>query len=262
MATVAREGAELAYTVSGREGGPIAVHAHGAMSSRAGEERHGLFVWEPVAEVARVVRYDARGHGKSTGRAVPDDYVFTNLADDLLAVIDHVGAGPVTGMGASMGTGTVLHAALKRPEAFERLVLIIPPTAWETRKAVAAFYREAAEALETKGPKGFAELMAGDEPPAIFAQGPAYPLPDVSWDLLPSVMRGLAASDLPAPAELPALTHPALILAWETDDGHPLSTAEALADLLPAATLHVSATVADIRTWSARISAFLTARSQ
>ncbi|MFD9939681.1 alpha/beta fold hydrolase [Nonomuraea sp. NPDC059023] len=261
MVTVAREGADLAGAVSGREGGPLAVHVHGAMSSRAGERRHGLFVWEPVEEVARLVRYDARGHGESTGRAVPGDYVFTNLADDLLAVIDHVDAGPVTGMGASMGTATVLHAALKRPEAFERLVLIIPPTAWETRKAVAAHYLEAAEALETRGPKGFAELMAGGEPPAIFAEGPAFPLPDVSWDLLPSVMRGLAASDLPAPAELSALTHPALILAWDTDDGHPLSTAEALARLLPAATLHVSDTVAGIRTWSARIAAFLTARS-
>ncbi|MFI6291836.1 alpha/beta fold hydrolase [Nonomuraea sp. NPDC050790] len=261
MAAIAREGAELAWSASGREGGPVVVHAHGAMSSRAGEERHGLFGWEPVARVARLVRYDARAHGASSGRAVPEDYLFTNLARDLLAVVDHLDAGPVTGMGASMGTATVLHAALARPDAFERLVLVIPPTAWETRKAMAAHYREAAEAVEARGPRGFAETMAGEEPAAIFAEGPAFPLPDVPWKLLPSVMRGLAASDLPAPAELATLAQPALILAWETDDGHPLSTAEALADLLPAATLHVSATVADVRTWGARVAAFLTARS-
>jgi pimeloyl-ACP methyl ester carboxylesterase len=53
-----------------------------------------------------------------------------------------------------------------------------------------------------------------------------------------------------------AVTHPVLILAWDTDTGHPVSTAQKLADLLPKAELHISHTLADVRTWGDRAAAF------
>jgi hypothetical protein len=56
---------------------------------------------------------------------------------------------------------------------------------------------------------------------------------------------------------LRSLTHPTLILAWATDNGHPLSTAEQLAALLPEAELRVANTAADIRGWGALAAAFL-----
>jgi pimeloyl-ACP methyl ester carboxylesterase len=70
-------------------------------------------------------------------------------------------------------------------------------------------------------------------------------------------MRGAAATDLPRDEALRTITHPTLILAWETDPGHPVATAELLARVLPDAHLHVSATAADVRTWPDRIGAFL-----
>jgi len=39
-----------------------------------------------------------------------------------------------------MGTGTVLHAVVKAPGRFERLVLTAPPTTWEARAAQAEIY--------------------------------------------------------------------------------------------------------------------------
>ncbi|MGW2253878.1 alpha/beta fold hydrolase [Kitasatospora sp. NPDC001660] len=75
--------------------------------------------------------------------------------------------------------------------------------------------------------------------------------------LAPAVLRAAAASDLPDPATLRTLPHPTLILAWEGDPGHPAETAGALAELLPAAELHISRDPDDIHTWGPRAAAFL-----
>ena len=45
----------------------------------------------------------------------------------------------------------------------------------------------------------------------------------------------------------------------ETDPLHPVSTAQRLHELLPESSLHVSATVADVQTWTNRITDFLAA---
>ncbi|WP_244305488.1 alpha/beta fold hydrolase [Kitasatospora cheerisanensis] len=132
-----RPHATLAFDTAGRTG-PLAVHAHGSLSSRAHEQRAGLFDWTPLTATHRLTRYDARGHGRSTGRAVPADYGYPALAEDLLALCDHLSPDePVTALGASMGAATVLWAALARPERFSRLVLAIPAVAWEARAPAA-----------------------------------------------------------------------------------------------------------------------------
>jgi pimeloyl-ACP methyl ester carboxylesterase len=74
-------------------------------------------------------------------------------------------------------------------------------------------------------------------------------VPDVPDALLPSVFRGAALSDLPAPEAVARIEIPTTILAWVDDPGHPLSTAESLAALLPQATLTVARTPDDVETW-------------
>lgn len=248
----------LAYEETGR-GCPV-VYAHGLSSSRAGDPAYTLNDWSPlVASGHRLIRYDARGHGESSGRPEAADYTWPHLAGDLLAVLDRVaGPGPADAMGASMGCGTLLHAALARPERFGRLVLIIPPTAWESRRAVARASREIADLAERRGLQFVLEATKDLPPPPIHAEhGGALPPPAIPERLYPHVMRGAADCDLPDPESLRALTHPALILAWAGDPGHPLSTAEALRDLMPNSRLHVSAGYRDVRTWGERAAEFL-----
>lgn len=249
--------AELAFDDTGT--GPLAVYAHGMLLSRAGDDALELISHAPlIAAGHRLVRYDARGHGESTGRPVPADYAFGNLATDLLALLDHLGAdGPVDLIGASMGTGTVLHTAVRAPTRFRRMVLEIPPTAWQTRPAQADAYRAAADIIETRGMEALGESMAV---PPIMADLPSFPpTPTVADELLPALMRGASTSDLPDPDDIAALDHPVLILSWDTDPGHPVSTARRLAELLPHAELHVSTSVADVRTWGDRAARFLAA---
>ena len=84
------------------------------------------FDWEPfVAEFAksyRVIVPDLRGHGGSTNPRK----VFTHRqsADDVLALMDSLGLTRVRAMGISTGGMTLLHAATKRPERIEAMVLI------------------------------------------------------------------------------------------------------------------------------------------
>jgi 3-oxoadipate enol-lactonase len=70
------------------------------------------------------------------------------------------------------------------------------------------------------------------------------------------ILRGAAASDLPDPAALAGLRQPTLVLAWEGDPGHPLSTAERLAAELPHATLCVARKLADLGAWPRRVAEF------
>ncbi|MFJ4776656.1 alpha/beta fold hydrolase [Streptomyces sp. NPDC088762] len=249
-------GAELVYDDAGQ--GPLAVYAHGGFGSQANEERMGLFDWAPVLDAGRrLVRYDARAHGRSTGEPVVTDYTYASLAEDLLALLGHLGATePVDGIGASMGCGTVLHAAVRAPERFSRLVLLIPPTAWATRTAYARANRSAADTVERQGVDAWWAAKHSGPRPAVVADVPELPpTPDVR--VLPSVLRGLALADLPAPAAIAVLRQPALILAWADDPGHPLATAETLADRLPDARLHVARTRADVGTWGERMAEFL-----
>jgi pimeloyl-ACP methyl ester carboxylesterase len=53
------------------------------------------------------------------------------------------------------------------------------------------------------------------------------------------------------------LDHPTLILAWDTDPGHPVSTAERLHQLLSKSDLHVATTMPDVRAWPERVATFL-----
>ncbi|CAO5236298.1 alpha/beta fold hydrolase [Frankia sp. AgKG'84/4] len=260
-ATVHVRGARLAYSDEGS--GPAVVHGHGLLQSRATERASGMFDWAPVVAAGRrLVRYDARGHGESTGTSTPSSYTWPQLADDLLALLDQVvGPEPVSGIGCSLGTATLLHAAVREPGRFDRLVLTAPPTAWASRAAQAELYRLAADLAQTHGYGALAEFAARSLAAAALADLPAPPghpsAPAVGEDLLPTVLRAAAASDLPAEQDLTSLDLPVLILAWAGDPGHPVSTAERLAELIAGSRLHVAESGAQLRQWGVTTARFL-----
>lgn len=240
-------GAELATELSDEGGHPV-VQLHGLTSSRARDRVLDLDLGRGLSGT-RLLRYDARGHGASTGRPAPEDYRWTRLAEDLLRLLDATFPGErVHGVGPSMGCGTLLHAAVRDPGRFSSLTLLLPPTAWATRAAQTEDYLRLATFIEQHGMEHF--LGASRDmyrPPATV--GTPETVPDVPGSLLPSAYRGAALSDLPAPEEVAAITVPTTILAWEDDPGHPVSSAEALADLLPAARLQVASRPEEVSRW-------------
>ena len=113
------DGAELHATIDGTDDAPVTVVlAHGWTLAQA--------AWDDVADQLasriaagdlRLVRYDQRGHGRSTwGEA---EITVDQLGDDLAAVIDQLApTGPVVLGGHSMGGMTIMCLAASRPELF------------------------------------------------------------------------------------------------------------------------------------------------
>lgn len=250
-------GVRLAYSQNGS--GPVALYAHGLTQSRGSDRRLGLLDFSPIAADHHLIAYDARGHGESGASRNPADYTWPSLADDLLALADHFSADqPVSAIGTSMGTGTILHAVVKAPERFERLVLTAPPTAWEVRANQAETYERLAAMLETSSPEAAAAVFSQLPVPSIFADVSGYQsLPDVQPTVLPTVLRGAGSSNVPTREQLARIAVPTLILSWATDSTHPVAVAEELARIIPRAQFHVSTTAADVRTWGERAAAFL-----
>ncbi|MER6513882.1 alpha/beta fold hydrolase [Nonomuraea sp. NPDC001636] len=95
--------------------GPPMVLLHGSV--------HDSRLWDGVfPELARhrtVIRYDARGLGRSTPPTAPFRY-----EDDLLAVLDHFGVERAALMGLSMGGEVALDFTLEHPERVRSLTLV------------------------------------------------------------------------------------------------------------------------------------------
>lgn len=257
-----RPNARIAYSTTGPENAArTLVVAHSLATSRQWEDEAGVFDWSPVAAAgSRLVRFDTRGHGESPGEPDPEAYRWSALAEDLTAVADAVSPGqPVDALGESTGCGVLVRAAVRAPERFRRLVLAAPPTSFESREAQAQLYLAAAEMIELRGVAAWQRLVSVAPPAPILREGGWTRSPNVAVrdHLVPSVLRGAAASTFPEGEVLATLTQPTLILAWDTDFSHPLETAEFLAANLPNAVLEIARTPDDIRGWGERAAAFL-----
>jgi len=256
--TVPVRGVDLAYTRAGA--GPVVIIAHGLTSSRASNAATGLLDLSPVIDAGyTLVSYDARGHGRSTGSTDPGDYHWSALADDLLAFAEAVAPGQqVALVGNSMGTATSIFAALKEPDRIGALVLTAPPTAWQTRAAQSDFYIRMADALERNDQETLEAMFADATEPEIFADMFAEPpAPDIRPELMATIMRGAAATDLPPLDEIATITHETLLLPWAKDPGHPVSTAVALAETMINSRLRIAHTAEQVKAYGAWSAAFL-----
>ena len=101
------------------------IWAHGLMGSIASEDHVNWFKWDKMLGCCRLIRYDARGHGKSEASQNPEDYLWSKLAYDMIALarlkrLDQFIAG-----GRSMGCATAIYAALEIPTMINKKVLAI-----------------------------------------------------------------------------------------------------------------------------------------
>ena len=254
---------ELNISVKG-EGMPF-IWAHGLMGSMSLDDSTGFFHSESLAEIARFIRYDARGHGLSQGTLMPEDYHWPNLAKDMIGIADKLRIDQFIAGGQSMGSMTALYAALAAPERVKALVLATPSTIWETRKAQSALYDTSASIIEAKGVEAFVELLRKRPllPNWLLKAKPLdhekYMKNILSMDVnvLPHILRGSSISDLPPLDKFKAPKIPTLILAWPDDSTHPIETAKELNALLPKSQLLIANNINDVAKWPRIIYEFI-----
>ncbi len=259
MAITEVRGAELHHDRTGS--GPSLVWGHGLTMSREADDRGAMIDWSAVP--ADLLRYDARGHGLSTTTSDLAGYGWDALAQDQLALTGALGIETYLSGGASMGCATALHAAVAAPGRITGLILMIPPTGWETRAAQADQYAAGAAVVEAKGVEPMIAARRAMAPPDPYVSDETYhDRRDAvlrAWDpaRLATALRGATGADLPPRESIAEIAVPTLILAWTGDPGHPQSTAEELHRLIDGSTLSLASTSGDLDTWTAQIAGFV-----
>jgi 3-oxoadipate enol-lactonase len=127
---------ELHHAVDGPVGAPVVVFA-GSLGST-------LEMWDPqvaaLAERYRVVRFDHRGHGKSP--VVPGPFELADLGDDVVELLDRLGADRAHVVGLSLGGMVGMWLAAHAPERVQTLSLLCtssllgPASNWTDRAAL------------------------------------------------------------------------------------------------------------------------------
>jgi 3-oxoadipate enol-lactonase len=111
-------GITLEYLVAGiGEPDPVTVFAHGRAGSIGTTRPFGSGI------PGRKVFFHFRGHGRSTP-VPPQDWTLPDLAGDLAAVADHVGA--TRALGVSLGAAALATLLAGTPDRFARVVFYLP----------------------------------------------------------------------------------------------------------------------------------------
>jgi pimeloyl-ACP methyl ester carboxylesterase len=142
-------GLRMYYEVHGA--GPPLVLIHGGLGQT---EMLGDLL-PHLAAHRQVIVADLQGHGRTADTDRP--LRLELLADDIAALIGHLGLAQVDLMGYSMGGGTALRTAIQHPDLIRKLVVVSFPhtrDAWypEVRAGMAAMGAAAAAMLEGSPP--------------------------------------------------------------------------------------------------------------
>ena len=220
--------------------GPAIVLAHGL----GGSARNFGPQMRALKDRYRVIRYDARGHGRSDAPHEDSAYTPATFVGDMGRVMDDAGVTTAVVGGLSMGAGTALRFALAHPTRVRGVVLCAFPAGADDPEGFAAKAIRFAETIERDGLEA-----AGD----VYVWGPSTRLDRNAVQFvqqgflehpphgLALSLRGVIAKQPPVAAmrgELATLRAPVLIVVG-SEDGPSRRACDALADALPQARLVV-----------------------
>ena len=192
-------GLEMYYEVHG-EGEPL-ILLHGGIGAI---EMFGE-VLPLLARNRQVVGVDLQAHGRTADIERP--MTFEAMADDVAALIEHLGAGGADVMGYSLGGGVALQAAIRHPGAVCRAVLVSTPFKRD------GWYPEVLVGMDQMGP-GAAEPMK--ETPMYLLYAGVAPRPE-DWPVLLAKVGELLRRDYDWSEDVAALEMPVMIVVGDAD---------------------------------------------
>lgn len=187
-------------------------------------------MWAPQIEAFsahyRFVTWDPRGHGKSDSPRDPKQYGLRIAAQDLHALLDHLGIGQAYIGGLSMGGGIAATYAAAHPERVRALIIMDSNSASGRGQspAMRALREKQIELAETRGMEAVADYVI-DANPNLRTQADASPearqhMRKMYLELDPighaNTIRSILSEIFPT-EKLATLTMPTLVLAGEDD---------------------------------------------
>ncbi|MEU5259660.1 alpha/beta hydrolase [Amycolatopsis sp. NPDC021455] len=183
----------------------------------------------------RCITIDERGHGGTPAEA---GFTYWDVAEDVIAVLDHLGIEQAVFSGTSQGGFIALRIALLAPERV-RALAVLGSSGEREDPEVADSYRRIAAAWREHGPvdqllDAVASLCLGE----FDAEEWKAKWRKVSGDHLTTILDTLVDRD-DLTARLPEIHVPALVLHGDADAAYPLAKARLIAERLPNAELVV-----------------------
>jgi pimeloyl-ACP methyl ester carboxylesterase len=198
-ALAAVNGIELAYQIHGR-GKPL-VLLHGGFGS---VEMFGPNV-AALAAGRQVIGVDLQSHGRTP--AVDRPMRFETMADDVAALIRHLGHERADVMGFSLGGGVALRTAIQHSAVVDRLVLVSTPFKRD------GWYPEMVAGFDQMGPQ-VAEPMKQTPMYEVY-RGVAPRVED--WVILATQLTELLKLDYDWTDDLRSLRMPVMIVVGDAD---------------------------------------------
>lgn len=234
MARVENDGALIWYTVDGRDEAPTVLLLHSLGTT------HEL--WDDqmpaLRDAYRVIRYDMRGHGRST--APPGGFTIEQLGTDALAVLDATRVRSASVCGISIGGVTSIWLGEHAPDRVDRLVLANTAARIGTSGSWSARIDEVrADGIDVAADQAMSRWFSSD-----FREGH----PDIverfremarSCALESYLGACCALRDADLRRDLHRITAPTLVIAGRVDPSTTVADGEYLRDNIPRARLEV-----------------------
>jgi 3-oxoadipate enol-lactonase len=196
---------------------------------------------------ARLIAYDARGHGESDPAPEARAYEYGDLVADLASVLGTLGIERPVLVGSSMGAATAMAFALAEPDRVSGLVQITPAYDGSPHEDDLDHWDALAEALERGDVDAFVDRSGANDLPERFREAARVATRQrierhrhlgAVADALRVTPRSPAFDGL---GLLERLDIPVLVVGSldESDPDHPLAVAQEYARRLPRATLVV-----------------------
>jgi pimeloyl-ACP methyl ester carboxylesterase len=205
---VSVNGLEMYYEIHGT-GKPL-VLLHGGL------ETIGVFeqVLPSLAESRQVIRVELQGHGHTADINRP--LSFEAMADDLAALIQHLGLEKADLMGYSLGGGVALQTAFRHPELVRKLVIVSTPFKRD------GWYPEVRAGLDSINAQ-VGKTWIGS--PMYQAYAAVAPKPD-DWLTLVGKLGQLVGQDYDWSQAVAALKAPTMIVVGDADAVRPAHAVE------------------------------------
>lgn len=226
----------LHFQASGPAHAPAVVLLH-SLATHSGLWAHQVPAWSVDL---RVIAIDLPGHGRSAVARQP--LTLADMADRVLAVLDHLGVAQAAFVGVSLGGMVAQAVALDR--AHRVSALVIAHAGARTDETVRAIWDQRIEQFEASGMDQLAQPTLERWFPRAFSESAPLTL---QWmaslieatDPQGYVMAIRAIQGLDHLDRLPAIRVPTLVVAGQADAAVPSAVASAVAHRIPHARLHL-----------------------